>query len=196
MTKNKATVYGVGINDATYKVHSHEKNQRFWTCPYYVTWRHMLERCYSEKKLKKHPSYKGAIVCNSWLSFSNFRSWMMQQQWMKKELDKDLLSGGKRGKLYSPETCVFVSGRVNSFLTDSKKTRGHQPLGVCKRGNKYIALVCNPFTRRQEYLGVFTSPEIAQAFYIARKKEFAKQLSEEEPDERVKQALLSMDFSH
>jgi hypothetical protein len=207
MTKNQATVFGVGINDATYKVHRHEKNQPIWVCPYYVTWKHMLERCYSEKRLKKFPSYEGAKVYEPWLRFSNFRSWMMQQQWIeftddeecnieRKELDKDLLSGGKRGKLYSPETCAFVSRHSNTFLTDRKALRGKYPLGVCKEHNRYRASVSNPFTGRQEFLGAFNSPEIAQAFYISRKKEIAEQLAENESDERVKKALLSMDFSH
>jgi hypothetical protein len=202
-------VYGVGINDASYKVTKTERGQAVWYCPYYTTWKSMLSRCYPASCKKKYPSYEGAQVCDSWLRFSNFRSWMMEQQWIefseddeckieRKQLDKDLLSGKKRGKLYSPNTCVFVSNRINVFLLDRKGARGSSPLGVCKhsKSKKYRAQVNNPFTKEYEYLGLFPSPEIAQAFYIARKKEFAKQLSEEETDPRVKDALLSLDFSH
>jgi hypothetical protein len=206
MAKMKATVHRVGINDADYKVTLSEGEKMVWRCPYYITWTHMLGRCYSDKILKTRSSYEGAKVCDSWLRFSNFRSWMIQQQWIeftndeecdikKKQLDKDLLSGGKRGKLYSPETCVFISKRTNVFLVDCKAARGSLPLGVVKNRNKYQARTCNPFTGRAEYLGSFPTPEIAQAFYVARKKELARELAEEETDERVKQALLSIDWS-
>jgi hypothetical protein len=207
MAKTKGVVFGIGINDASYKVTLNEGEKMIWICPYYTTWSEMIRRCYSAIFLKAHPSHKGSKVCDSWLRFSNFRSWMIQQQWIeftnddecnieRKELDKDFLSGEKRGKLYSPKTCIFVSSRINSFLTDCKKTRGKYPLGVYKRGNKYVAGVNNPFTKKKEHLGTFTLPEIAQAFYIARKKEIAQQLAKEETDPRIKQALLSMDFSH
>jgi hypothetical protein len=207
MVKMKGKFYGVGINDADYKVHRWNGRKNVWTCPYYSTWRRMLTRCYSDIYLNKSPSYKGCQVCDSWLRFSNFRSWMENQQWIeftddeecniiKKQLDKDILSGQKRGKLYSRETCVFVSGRTNSFLIDCKKRRGGAPLGVYINGEKYCAMVRNPFTKKRECLGTFTSPEIAQAFYIAQKKELAQQLAELESDPRVKEALLSIDFSH
>jgi hypothetical protein len=207
MAKMKAMVCGVGINDMDYKVTLYEGEKTIWTCPYYSTWRGMLERCYSDRRLKARPSYEGAKVHKPWLRFSNFRSWMMQQQWIeftddeecnieKKQLDKDLLSGGKRGKLYSPETCVFVSRCSNMFLIDGKKARGLLPLGLSKDGNKYRSQVNNPFTRRRDHLGMSTSPEIAQAFYISRKKELARELAENESDKRVKKALLSIDWSH
>jgi hypothetical protein len=161
MVKMKAMVCGVGINDADYKVNRWERGPQVWQCPYYTTWKSMIERCYSVNNRKTHPSYEGSKVCDSWLRFSKFRKWMTTQQWIyftddeerniiKKELDKDLLSGEKRGKIYSPETSVFLSRRTNLFLTDSKKTRGEYPLGVCKfSNNKYKAQVKNPFTKNK-----------------------------------------------
>ena len=47
-------VFGVGINDADYAVTEYEttevngvRKQKFvWGCPYYLTWKGMLRRCY------------------------------------------------------------------------------------------------------------------------------------------------------
>ena len=76
----------------------------------------MLQRCYSESHLVRQPTYKGCSVCEEWLTFSNFKSWMEQQDWEGKQLDKDLLV--YKNKIYSPETCVFVSSVINSFFVE------------------------------------------------------------------------------
>lgn len=91
----KKTIYGVGTNDANYLVVN--KGVR---CPYYKKWSSMLERCFSKSLHKKHPTYIGCTVCNEWLLFSNFRSWMMKQEWVGMELDKDIISIGN--KKYCP----------------------------------------------------------------------------------------------
>jgi len=38
----------------------------------YQTWCGMLERCYSQKSLAKHPSYEGCTVCDEWHNFQVF----------------------------------------------------------------------------------------------------------------------------
>ena len=133
--KNKL-VYGVGINDADYIVCIYEElprtngkqNQKIvWRCPFYSRWMSMLRRCYSKAYQEKQPSYKGCSVCEEWLTFSNFKSWMETQDWEGKQLDKDLLV--YKNKIYSPETCVFIDQRLNTFLVKSNKTRGDYPLG-------------------------------------------------------------------
>ena len=119
---------GVGINDADYNTGD---------CPYMRRWSAMLQRCYSESYHKRKPSYRGCYVCKEWLIFSNFKSWMEKQDWKDKQLDKDFLGDGK---LYSPETCCFVSKEVNAFLTLKSKDRGI-PIGVTKasKGDSYEA---------------------------------------------------------
>jgi hypothetical protein len=61
-------VYGIGINDATYPLTRHEKfngkDRIVWTCPYYIAWKDMLRRCYSELDLKRQPTYRGCSVCD------------------------------------------------------------------------------------------------------------------------------------
>ena len=73
----------------------------------------MLNRCYGKAYLKK-PHYGKATVCDEWLVFTNFKKWMMTQNWEGKNLDKDLRSWPNR--VYSPETCAFISKRANSVL--------------------------------------------------------------------------------
>lgn len=204
----KKLVMGKGVNDANYAITRSErvngKWKRVWKCPYYRGWHGMLTRCYSKTYLKNQPSYEGSSVCAEWLTFSNFRRWMGQQQWIrftekgdieKLHLDKDFLSGNKRGKLYSPETCAFISHSLNNFLIDSEKSRGKHLLGVSFFKGKYKAQVRNPITKKQEYLGLFHDVEVAQAFYIARKREIAVLLAEEQTDSRIAKALLEIDWS-
>lgn len=52
MSKRKP-VFGLGINDANYKVTG---------CPYYKKWTNMLMRCYCKTYLDKNPSYEGSSV--------------------------------------------------------------------------------------------------------------------------------------
>lgn len=207
----KGRVYGVGINDADYKVHRYElidgELKQVWVCRYYRTWTGMLQRCYSEKYLKKKPSYDGSSVCEEWLLFSAFRKWMVEQDWeeidadgkptgVTKQLDKDVLSGSRRGKLYCPETCVFVSQAVNLFLTSSKASRGDLPIGVqaSPYGDKFLAKVSN-LRGKQEHLGTFLTVKAAHRAYIKRKTELAVRLASEQTDPRVAAALLNIDWS-
>lgn len=135
--KNKKLVYGVGVNDADYAVQKFEpigyvggkqKYKLVWICPYYRVWKHMLERGYSEKFQEKHPTYKGCSVSEEWLTFSNFKAWMKTQHWEGLQLDKDLLIEGN--KVYSADTCVFVTPMVNSFVNDQGVKRGEWLIGV------------------------------------------------------------------
>jgi len=120
-------VYGAGVNDADYIVMS-IINGKQNGCPYYRKWQAMLQRCYSDKYHAKHPTYKGCTVCDEWLTFSNFKRWMMKRDWKNKNLDKDLLSQGN--KIYTSELCLFVSSKINTLLTDKKSNRGDYPIGV------------------------------------------------------------------
>lgn len=194
----KKLILGIGLNDVQSNVYEYLDGEKIWMCPYYTTWRNMLTRCYSSRQYK---SYEGVSVCEEWLKFSNFRDWMRKQQWFdgdeKKHLDKDLLSGGRRGKIYSPDTCVFITRRLNNFFTlDAKKTRGECPVGVDKTKNKkrpYIAR-CWRGGGKRDYLGCYSTPEEARAVYIAYKKKMAKELADQQTDNRVAHALLNMDW--
>lgn len=184
----KKLVYGVGINNADYEVYQ-SVNGKLVKCPYYATWKDMLKRCYSAKHLTKYQTYIGCSVTPEWLTFSKFKSWMENQDWQGKCLDKDLLIKGN--KVYSPDTCVFVDRMTNGFITDSGAARGGWPLGVNfhKTNGKFRAQCCNPATKKQEFLGYFTCENQAHQAWRKRKHELALQLAELQPDERVAAAL-------
>lgn len=121
MRKRNKLVHGVGVNDANYPVVNYSSTNKITgkptqtICIFYNTWKAMLERCYSESLKRRRPSYIGCTVCEEWLLFSNFKVWMETQDWKGNQLDKDLLI--EHNKVYSPETCLFLSREVNSFLT-------------------------------------------------------------------------------
>ena len=188
LRKKNKLIYGVGINDADYAVETRVDGKRV-RCPYYITWISMLLRCYDHKYQERHPTYKGCSVCPEWISFMNFRKWMMKQDWEGKQLDKDLLVRGN--KVYSPETCIFVDRITNTFTLDCGRSRGNYLVGVHfhKPTGKFIAQCCNPFTKEQEYLGLFTCEHQAHLAWKARKHELACQLAELQTDPRVAAAL-------
>lgn len=184
---SKKLVYGVGVDDVNVGRTWKEK------CPFYDRWRGMLRRCYSEQTLEKYPTYRGCSVCEEWLTFSNFKSWMEQQDWEGKHLDKDLLVKGN--KVYSPETCIFVDKLVNRFTTERTHDRGKYPLGVTKlerlKDNPYAAQCSDPFTGKRGHIGVYSTPEEAHLAWKRRKHEFACMLAESDlvTDPRLEEAL-------
>ena len=195
----KATVFGVGINDADYITQKMEeigyvggkrKRKLIWACPYYRVWKNMLKRCYSAKYQETRPTYKGCSVSKEWLTFSNFKTWMEKQDFEGRQLDKDLLFEGN--KVYSPETCVFVTKEVNMFTTDSGTARGEWMIGVHwhKATGKFMSQCCNPFTKKREHLGLFTTELEAHKAWRKRKLELAYELAAIQTDERVAKALI------
>ena len=192
-------VYGVGINDADYVTQLFEpivdvcgkkKQKRVWVCPFYEKWKDMLKRAYSEKLKLRRPTYGGITVTKEWHLFSTFKSWMEAQDWEGKHLDKDLLIPGN--KVYSPETSVFVSRLVNTFLTDRCNDRGDCRLGCHwhKQAGKYVSMCSDPFTNKQGYLGLFHTEQEAHRAWLAKKLEHAYALAAIQTDERVAKALI------
>lgn len=196
--KPKRLLFGVGINDVDYVVKKYEttevngvrKQRQVWVCLYYQAWKHMLERCYSAKYQERQPTYKGCAVSEEWHTFSNFRAWMVAQDWQGKQLDKDLLA--QSNKTYSADTCVFVTQTVNSFTTDSKASRGDLLIGVYwnKAAKKFLSRCRNPFTKKQENLGYFTCEQEAHQAWRKRKLELAHELAATQTDPRVAKALI------
>lgn len=194
MIRKRKPTCGVGNNDSDYVVETKRlvngRKLLEWICPYFVTWRSMLQRCYDFKHQRKHPSYIGCSVCEEWLTFSNFKAWMEQQDWEGKELDKDLLVCGNR--IYSPETCIFIPVKVNCFMLEANSLRGEYPIGVSwhSRDKKFQARCSNPFTNKVEQLGYFDCPQKAHQAWLKRKLELAKLLAEQQDDPRVAEALI------
>lgn len=177
-------VYGVGVNDSNYVVQP-KVNGKQVMCPFYKVWSSMLMRCYTGK----YPTYEGCSVCPEWLSFMTFRVWMIEQDWKGNELDKDLLIEGN--KVYSPDTCIFVSQQVNVFMIDAA-IRGDLPIGVYwyKASSKYRAQCNNAGFPGDRYLGTYDTKEKASSAYLKRKYELAKLLAGQQTDSRIAEALI------
>ena len=181
-------VCGVGVNDATYVVQPMVKGTRL-RCPFYMKWTAMLRRCYNSGFQEKQDTYKGCTVCSDWLTFSNFKIWMEKQDWQGKELDKDVLN--QHNKVYSPETCIFVSKLINLLLggTKSKKGGAH-PQGVSfyESTNKFRAQLS--VDGKRTFLGYFDTPELAFLEYKKEKYARIHAIARLQP-EPIKSALMA-----
>lgn len=193
-------ICGVGINDADYTFRITTKpwtdangvrhKAKYWSCPIYLSWKNMLMRCYSKNFQVKNPTYVGCKVCDEWLRFSNFKSWMEQQDWQDKELDKDLLVLGN--KVYSPQTCMFIPKSINMFLNMNSKNRDKVPLGVQKSGTMFVTWCRNPLTKKAGYLGLHETALEAHRVWLKRKQEFALMLADVQTDERLVMSLTEI----
>jgi hypothetical protein len=190
-------LYGVGINDAPY-ITRPTINGVVEICPFFLTWRNMIERCYSVKTQERQPTYKGCSVVDQWHSFMEFRGWMEEHDWQDRALDKDIIVYGN--KVYGPDTCCFVTREVNSLLFDNKGIRGKYPQGVSfnKPTNKLIANIS--ISGKKVYLGLFDTIEEASEVYLMAKISHILKLAAAQDDERVNQglkryAVSMMDFS-
>ena len=183
-------LYGVAVNDSKTAVTRTVDGKRVF-CHYYSTWSSMLARCYSKPLHSKRPSYIGCCVCDEWLTFSNFKNWMESQDWVGKNLDKDIIFAGN--KVYSPSTCAFVDDKTNLFVTDRKAERGESLIGTSyrKRWGKYTVHCGNPITGVNEYIGSFDCEIEAHEAWRVRKNEISIQLAAMQSDKRVSDALLN-----
>lgn len=179
-------VFGVGINDSSYITNPMADGKRL-NCPIYVAWKSMIERCYYTQYQTKRPTYIGCTVDPEWLLFSNFHKWMVEQDWVGKALDKDIL--GISSKHYSPENCLFVTLEVNNLLCcDRGARRGDGPVGVRKRGRKFRAQFS--FNGTNKALGIFDTPEGASKAYRAAKKANIERVAREQTCTRTRDGLL------
>ena len=113
---------GVGSHKPSYVIDGVRK-----TNPLHILWSSMINRCYDEKTLERSPTYRGCTVCPEWLNFQTFcdtvkhipgyMKWVSYKAGIPSEpyaLDKDKLVDGN--KVYSPETCCFITISENSTL--------------------------------------------------------------------------------
>ena len=113
----------------------------------YEIWRGMLRRCYYGTEYHKNNSYKNTSVCEEWLNFSNFHKWAIENYFYKGVLDKDIFQLNSENKVYSPETCIFLPQKINSFIRSKFKTKTpyfrdgkYEVRGVEFLSNKSVAL--------------------------------------------------------
>lgn len=193
--KPKRLVNGIGINDAWYATGYTDAQGKRQVCPFYVVWSGMLERVLSGNFHQRQPTYQGCTVEEDWKTFSKFRSWMEQQDWQGKCLDKDLLVLGN--KHYGPDTCLFVPRSINSLTVLRGNGRGTLPLGVTSsviNGRTYYIAKCS-FYGKQKTIGSFKTPGEAEQAYLAAKKEYLLDVAVQQTDPRLKQALINFQAS-
>jgi hypothetical protein len=95
---------------------------------YYAIWHNMINRCYN-KKNKQHSEYKNVSVCERWLMFENFYNDVsLIDGYDDNEirngnlvLDKDLKQRYEKNKIYSLETCTWLSKYDNNRIQDSQQ---------------------------------------------------------------------------
>jgi len=184
----RTPLFGVGINDSDYLTGHTDKYGNHIRCPYYRRWHSMITRCYSTKCHIRQPTYKDCTVAKEWLTFSIFKKWMEKQDYINKDLDKDILIEGN--KVYSKDTCCFVSNDINKLLLDSKATRGKYPIGVYldKATGKYRVSISIDGKRKQ--LGYFSTIQEASNAYNIAKANYIINKANELEDIRVKEALI------
>lgn len=113
-------------------------------------WRNMFKRAYSDRKYKDRPDYMGVSVCDRWFVFKNFYEDYIKMSKMinipieDTRLDKDIKIKGN--KLYSPETCVIVDNRINSFFKIESNKKYDMPPNIkyLESGNRrYLVRLFN-----------------------------------------------------
>lgn len=149
----------------------------------------MFTRCYGENHLLRNPTYEGCSVDQDWHLFSNFLKWMEEQDWVGKQLDKDILVEGN--KVYGGDTCIFVDSNINQLF--STRSRGNDlPCGVAhhKAGSKYQAY-CN-LKGKRVHLGLFTCLDTAELAHLGKKLEAIKGILSELGDGFQDKLLLAI----
>jgi hypothetical protein len=118
----------------------------------YTAWRDMLHRCYNREHAS-YPTYggRGVTVCERWKRFDYFEQdvqnlpgydKMLSDPYTRYELDKDELQQGIPidKKIYSPETCMWVSleDNIRRSILDNINDAKLYPIGVVlTHGNTY-----------------------------------------------------------
>ena len=178
-------VFGIGINNAKYMIHITVNGKKVM-CPFYNNWHNMLQRCYNPEYHEKYPTYKDCFVCDEWLTFSNFRSWMCDHNWLGKCLDKDILFTGN--KEYHPDKCIFVSHYVNKILNENAAKRGSYALGVYKVKNRYYSGI--KINSKSIFLGSFKTERQAHEAYKKAKYAEVVRVAFTQEEMRVTEGLL------
>lgn len=179
----KNLTYGVGTVDVNYVLEPSKlvdgKRVR-QVCPYYSRWKNMLRRCYHKKSM--WATYNKTIVCQEWLFFSNFKSWMEKQDWEGKELDKDIMGDGK---IYSPAVCKFVDKEINAFILESNAIRGKEPLGVHFNKREQIYEAYGSSDGRKKHLGRYKNQDDAHLAWCFHKRCMLDRLDIKDDDIRT-----------
>lgn len=116
------TVRGVGIIG--------DQEPRFTKDRIYSVWKNMIERCYNENFVEyKRYGAKGIRVCERWHRLENFQKDIKTLDGWNEELfynrkifldkDKKQMNKDYSERIYSPETCIFLTSSENGQYTST-----------------------------------------------------------------------------
>ncbi len=117
--------------------------------PYYTLWRNMITRCYDGNNLAY---FKKVTVCERWKTFEYFYEDIKKiDGWDEQKfenglivLDKDIKQRFSDSKIYSINTCAWISKSQKAPIQD-----GQQNLfvGISPNGNSFISSNITQFAR-------------------------------------------------
>ena len=156
--KLKPTVCGVGyLGEGKFKTWEKGVHTKM-----YKVWHNMLVSCYDKNFQENNPSYKGCSVDKDWWDFQKFGAWFECNYFEGGNLSKNMITGDS--KLYSSETCSFVSKKDNTVKARAKHYKFINPDGdlveiynlnkFCKDNNLNQGHLCSVSTgKRLQYKG-------------------------------------------
>lgn len=175
-------VHGVGINDMMNSTSS----------PHYTKWYNMLSRCYYKKDSDKKNTYAGDSVSSEWHFLSEFYNWLISingytsgrdSYTCGKCIDKNLIIPAS--SIYSKETCVFVSSKINK-ITFIRERDDELPIGIRKERNGHFSVrFCNKY--------IATKPTAIEAHmvWLGERIKYMSQVAKEEAvNDKVGSMLL------
>lgn len=179
-------VYNVGINDVD-SSNQFKPNRPRKNCLVQKKWKTMLRRCYAPSYQASNPLEEKRTVCEEWLTFSKYESWLFSQDFVDKVLTIKLINSDNT--VYDPDNAIFVSAQINALILPSKKRVGLLPTGVKQSGKgRFVAEYKT--SNFYKYIGIFDTQDQASTAYKNAKANHIASIAREQTDKRVKQALL------
>ena len=118
---------------------------------FYIRWRNMIDRCANpEHKNYKDYGGRGIMVCNEWLSITNFIEWCEQTYIEGMSLDRI-----DNDKGYSPENCRWTTRTIQSINQRMREDNKSGYVGVSWRKDRNKWTVRIRTKVRNECLGHF-----------------------------------------
>lgn len=192
----KKFVYGFGIPDSPVPIQQYVNSadgltRKKMTIPEYKDWSDMLKRALSYDFKMEVKCYDKVTVSEDFRRFSSYYTWVHEVQqnpdWKSCQLDKDILSPTD-AKIYSPETCAYVTNKTNGFFT----SKDINSLLFTPNSKGIITLsMSTPFSNKNIDLGKFDNQDEARIAWKEGKHQIALKLAEIEKDPRVVEVLLT-----
>lgn len=174
-------VHGVGLNDSETAVSTEKGLIKLKS---YTVWCNMMRRCYKPQKHEK-ANYVGCSVSEDWLRYSNFKQFYDDNYFEGSQLDKDIIE--QHNRIYSPDTCIFVSPKVNVFFT-TKRGSNMTGVSLTSKGRYQVQIKTN---YKAKSLGVFDTRAEAYKQWRIAKHEKAVELASTQTNKHIINALLT-----